>query len=253
MVSPSRRASIVVWSLRYQRALSWLMRASWTMSRVACMVSSAKPSACALPRARRTRSKGKDQKVAGKLALQEADGAGIDWPRRVVGTAIGPAPRDHAFQPVRQRVGRRQGDARRQSALGIRQQGDVGGEAGPRRGDRDILQRAAEPDEHLALERIHRAELAAEIGVQQDFVRARRKAPGLRIMRTGGERCGRDQPADSQVTAIFERRPRRERRIGGRAQQALPVRAIENAKENAKGGESDTHRSPHEKLKHHRP
>ena len=99
MVRPSRRASIVALIVPVPaRAVAAHAGVGDDIARRLHGEFARSSAACALPRAKKDEIEGR---LSPSSPCSSADDAGIDRPRRVVGTAIGPAPRDDAFQPVR--------------------------------------------------------------------------------------------------------------------------------------------------------
>src|SRR5580698_7138581 len=79
-------------------------------------------------------------------------------------------------------------------------------------GARQVLDRGADAQMHLAAERIEAAEIARAIGIDRDAVAAELEQPGLRVMRIGGEDRGMQRP---RYTIDHTALPAVPRRIGG--------------------------------------
>jgi hypothetical protein len=76
----------------------------------------------------------------------------------------------------------------------VREERHAGVPAGRRRGEQQVLERAAEPDVHLAQERIDGADVARAVGMDIDPARPHREAPRLRVVRVGREDGRAQQP-----------------------------------------------------------
>ena len=177
---------------RNQRALSADMSGSSTIFSVASTISAARSRLAAASVTKATRTSASEARSARRLRSPARspcpDGTargwcgGPEWPR--TGRSLARRwPQARSRSPDRRRAGRERRAARR------RLDGEPRGHR--RGGDRQVLDRRAEAEMHLAAKGIERPEVAPPVGEHLDSACADHEEPWLGVVRIGREEAAR--------------------------------------------------------------